>query len=210
MKKSLALLAMFVVSFGVLIGNGSAFAVTPTKTACVYEPMDLFMDKSLPGLISNQVAKHDVNVKIVRIVDQILHPDNNCDVIIKIDRAINQNYAYTDHTTKYLVNGNVITIFTYKTSAVFSKSSGGGSLGAASGKGSGGATFTPMTNWSCEISAHTSKYYSNYQISNAGYYGTSSGYCDPYKGTSHSSLTGELPYNVIQNSVDSALRSLGL
>jgi hypothetical protein len=209
MKRFLAFLAMLLVSSGVLIGSGSATGVASTKLVCVYESMDLFMDKSLPGLISNQVAKHDVNVKIVRIVDQILHPDNKCDVIIKIDRAINQNYAYTDHTTKYLVDGNVITIFTYKTSAVFSKSSGGGSLGAASGKGSGGATFTPMTNWSCEISAHTNKYYSNYQISNNGY-GISSGYCDPYSGTSHSSLTGLLPYNVIQNSVDSALKSLRL
>jgi hypothetical protein len=209
MKKFLALFAIFVISFGVLFGNSFATSATP-KLVCVYEPMDLFMDKSLPGLISDQVSKHNVNVKLVRIVDQILHPDNDCNVIIKIDRAINQNYAYTDHTTKYLVNGDTITIFTYKTTAVFSSSSGGGSLGASSGGSSGGATFTPMTNWSCEISAHTNKYYNNYHISDSGYYGTSSGYCDPFEGTSHSSLSGELPSNVIQNSVDSALKSLGL
>lgn len=215
MKKFLALFAALVV-LGGMIGNGYAVSDTP-KLVCVYEPMDLFMDRSLPGLILDQVSKHNVGTKLVRIVDQILHPDNGCDVIIKIERAINQNYAYTDHTVKYLVNGNTITIFTYKTAAVFSQSSGGGGSPGTSnsdpsspGKHTGGTTFTPMTNWSCEIEAHTSKYYSNYHISDYGYSSTSSSYCDPFGNTSHSSLNGELPSNVIQNSVDSALKILGL
>ena len=202
---------IFVVMLLSLIG----FMICPVhadsvKSVCVYEPMDLFMDKSLVGIISEQIQTHKVLVKTVTIVDQLSGKTSGCDMVIKIDRAINENYRYTDKTTKYLINGNIITIFTYKTSAVFSPSSGGGSLGASKGKASGGNTFTPMTNWSCEVAAHSSKYHSNYQISNSGYYGTYSGYCDPFKGSSSSSKTNELPYNVIRGSVDLAMTKIGL
>ena len=180
------------------------------KLVCVYQPMDLFMDKSLPDLISAQVQTHGINVKTVRIIDQILGHDSDCNVIIKIDRAINENYRYTDKTVKYQVVNNTITIFTYKTSAVFSPSSGGGSLGASYGKGSGGHTFVPMTNWSCETTAHSTKYYNNYHISQSGYIATSTGYCDPFKGSVDPSKVGELPYNVIRSSVDSSLLALRL
>lgn len=152
------------------------------KLVCVYQPMDLFMDKSLPGLIVSQVQTHGVNVKTVRIIDQILGHDSDCNVVIKIDRAINENYRYTDKTTKYEVVNNTITIFTYKTAAVYNPTSG--------------EAVKPMTNWSCEIISHTSKYFNNYHISNAGYFATSTGYCNPFKGSIDPSKVGELPYNV--------------
>src|SRR6478736_646288 len=166
------------------------------KLVCVYQPMDLFMDKTLPGLIVSQVQTHGVNVKTVRIIDQILGHDSDCNVVIKIDRAINENYRYTDKTTKYQVVNNTITIFTYKSAAVYNPTSG--------------ETLKPMTNWSCETTAHVSRYHNNYQISNSGYYETYTGYCDPFKGSVDSSKVGELPYNVIRGSVDSALLSLRL
>lgn len=166
------------------------------KLVCVYQPMDLFMDKSLPDLISAQVQTHGVNVKTVRIIDQILGKDLDCNVVIKIDRAINENYRYTDKTTKYQIVNNTITIFTYKTAAVYNPTSG--------------ETLKPMTNWSCETTAHVSRYHSNYQISNSGYYETYTGYCDPFKGSVDPSKVGELSYNVIRGSVDSSLLTLGL
>ena len=166
------------------------------KLVCVYQPMDLFMDKSLPGLISAQVQTHGVNVKTVRIIDQILGKDSDCNIVIKIDRAINENYRYTDKTTKYQVVNNTITIFTYKSASVYNPTSG--------------EALKPMTNWSCETTAHVSRYHSNYQISNSGYYETYTGYCDPFKGSVDPSKVGEIPYNVIRGSVDSALAKLGL
>lgn len=166
------------------------------KLVCVYQPMDLFMDKSLPGLISDQVQTHGVNVKTVRIIDQILGHDSDCNVVIKIDRSINENYRYTDKTIKYQAVNNTITIFTYKAAAVYNPTSG--------------ETLKPMTNWSCETTAHVSRYHNNYQISNSGYYETYTGYCDPFKGSVDPSKVGELPYNVIRSSVDSALAKLGL
>jgi len=166
------------------------------KMVCVYQPMDQFIDKTLPGLISSQVQTHGVNVKTVRIIDQILGKDSDCNVIIKIDRAINENYRYTDKTIKYQVVNNTITIFTYKTAGVYNPTSG--------------EALKPMTNWSCETTAHVSRYHSNYQISNSGYYGTYTGYCDPFKGSIDPSKVGELPYNVIRSSVDSSLLALGL
>lgn len=166
------------------------------KLVCVYQPMDLFMDKSLPGLVSSQVQTHGINVRTVPIIDQILRNNADCNIIIKIDRAINENYRYTDKTIKYQVSNNTITIFTYKTADVYNPTSG--------------EALKPMTNWSCETTAHATKYYSNYQISNSGYYGTYTGYCNPYKGSIDPSKVGELPYNVIRSSVDSSLLALGL
>ncbi len=179
-----------------MISFGQLAHADGQKLVCVYQPMDLFMDKTLPGLIVSQVQTHGVNVKTVRIIDQILGHDSDCNVVIKIDRAINENYRYTDKTTKYQVVNNTITIFTYKSAAVYNPTSG--------------ETLKPMTNWSCETTAHVSRYHNNYQISNSGYYETYTGYCDPFKGSVDPSKVGELPYNVIQGSVDSALLSLGL
>lgn len=179
-----------------MISYGHFVYADGQKLVCVYQPMDLFMDKSLPDLISTQVQTHGVNVKTVRIIDQILGHDSDCNVVIKIDRAINENYRYTDKTTKYQVVNNTITIFTYKTAAVYNPTSG--------------ETLKPMTNWSCETTAHVSRYHSNYQISNSGYYETYTGYCDPFKGSVDPSKVGELPYNVIRGSVDSSLLTLGL
>lgn len=179
-----------------IISYGHLAHAEDQKLVCVYQPMDLFMDKSLPSLISSQVQTHGVNVKTVRIIDQILKNDSGCNVIIKIDRAINENYRYTDKTIKYQIDNSTITIFTYKTAGVYNPTSG--------------EAVKPMTNWSCETIAHTTKYYSNYQISNSRYYGTYTGYCDPYKGSVDPSKIGELPYNVIRSSVDSSLLALGL
>jgi len=192
-----------------MISFGQLAHADGQKLVCVYQPMDLFMDKSLPGLISAQVQTHGVNVKTVRIIDQILGKDSDCNVVIKIDRAINENYRYTDKTIKYQVVNNTITIFTYKTSDVFNPSSGGGNSGGGFGKASGGHTFVPMTNWSCETMAHANKYQSNYHISDSGYYETYTGTCNPFTTSTNLSHTGELPYNVIRNSVDSALAKLG-
>lgn len=161
----------------------------PQKTACIYEPMDLFMDKELPNIISQQVQHHNLSTKTIPIVDQLLQKDQGCDVIIKIDRAINENYRYTDKTTRYLVNQHTITIFTYKTADVFNPVSG--------------EQLKPMTNLSCESTAHATKYHSNYHVSDSGYYSTYTGYCNPFQG--YTSKTGELPYNVIRNSVDLSL-----
>lgn len=179
-----------------MISFGQLVHADGQKLVCVYQPMDLFIDKTLPGLIVSQVQTHGVNVKTVRIIDQILGHDSDCNVVIKIDRAINENYRYTDKTTKYQVVNNTITIFTYKSAAVYNPTSG--------------ETLKPMTNWSCETTAHVSRYHNNYQISNSGYYETYTGYCDPFKGSVDSSKVGELPYNVIRGSVDSALLSLRL
>lgn len=181
--------------FAIIFGMHLAYADNQ-KLVCVYEPMDLFMDKALPRLILSQVQRHDVAVKSVDIVNQIAHNNTNCDVVIKIDRAINENYRYTDKTTKYQVDGNMITIFTYKTADVFNPVSG--------------EPLKPMTNLSCESTAHVSKYFSNYHVSDQGYYSTYTGYCNPYKEAVDPSRVGELPYNIIRNSVDSALSSLGL
>ena len=179
-----------------MISFGQLAHADGQKLVCVYQPMDLFMDKTLPGLIVSQVQTHGVNVKTVRIIDQILGHDSDCNVVIKIDRAINENYRYTDKTTKYQVVNNTITIFTYKSAAVYNPTSG--------------ETLKPMTNWSCETTAHVSRYHSNYQISNSGYYETYTGYCDPFKGSVDPSKVGELSYNVIRSSVDSSLLALGL
>lgn len=203
------LVLMLSMIFAMIFYGHSAYAENP-KSVCVYEPMDLFMDKSLTGLIVNQVQNHKVTVKTVNIANQILHKNSDCSIIVKIDRAINENYRYTDKTEKYQINGNTITIFTYKTSAVFNPSSGGGNSAGGFGKGSGGQTFVPMTNWSCETTAHASKYQSNYHISDSGYHATSTGTCNPFKTVTDSSHTGELPYNIIRSSVDSALAKLGL
>lgn len=157
--------------------------------------MDLFMDKSLTALIVNQIQSHKVAVKTVDIINQIMQNNSDCDVVVKIDRAINENYRYTDKTIKYQINGNTITIFTYKTAAVFNPTSG--------------EALKPMTNLSCETTAHVAKYHSNYHISDIGYYSTYTGYCDPFKGSVDPSRVGELPYNVIRNSVDSSLTTFG-
>lgn len=74
-----------------MISYGHLAHAEGQKLVCMCQPTDLFMDKSLPGLISSQVQTHGVNVKTVRIIDQILKNDSDCNVIIKIDRAINEN-----------------------------------------------------------------------------------------------------------------------
>lgn len=166
------------------------------KLVCVYEPMDQFMDKNLPGLIATQVQNHNVSVKTVSIVNQIVQNNTSCDLVVKIDRAINENYRYTDKTIKYQVDGNIITIFTYKTADVFNPVSG--------------EQLKPMTNLSRETTAHATKYHSNYHVSDSGYYSTYTGYCNPYKGAIDPSRVGELPYNIIKNSVDLSLSIFGL
>src|SRR6185312_11261256 len=178
-----------------MISFGQLAHADGQKLVCVFQPMDLFMDKTLPDLIVSQVQTHGVNVKTVRIIDQILGKDSDCNIVIKIDRAINENYRYTDKTIKYQVVNNTITIFTYKTASVYNPTSG--------------EALKPMTNWSCETTAHASRYHSNYQISNFGYYQTYTGYCDPFKGSIDPSKVGELPYNVIRSSVESSLLTFG-
>ncbi|MDE1725475.1 MAG: hypothetical protein KGH76_06230 [Thaumarchaeota archaeon] len=208
--KRLALGAL--ISLGVMmILSGNSYATNQDKTVCVYEPMDLFMDGSLPTVISDEVNQHGINVKQVRIVDQILGKTTDCSYVIKIDRAINQNYAYTDHTVKYMISGNVATVFTYKTAAVFSPSSGGGNGNAPAGDNghpasTGGSNFKPMTNWGCELMAQATAHYDDYHVGSI----VSTQYCDPYMGENTSHRMGELPYNVIRNSVDLALKSLGV
>ena len=60
-----------------MISSGHFVHADSQKLVCVYQPMDLFMDKSLPDLISTQVQTHGVNVKTVRIIDQILGTRNS-------------------------------------------------------------------------------------------------------------------------------------
>ncbi len=196
-RTRLAILSIIMgVSFVSLAFSLTASAESSDALVCTYEPMDLFMDKNLSSLVSTQIQTHGVNVKTIGRVDQILGNDKDCTYVIKIDRAINENYRYTDHTTKYLISGNSAIIFAYKTAATFNPVSG--------------EILKPMTNWSCETTAHGSKYHDDYHISNEGYFQTYTGYCDPYQGSVQPSRMGELPYNVIRNSVDSVLETLGL
>ncbi|HEX5458003.1 MAG TPA: hypothetical protein VFX64_06415 [Candidatus Nitrosotalea sp.] len=188
---------VFVLVFAAVLSFGIHHAYADgQKLVCVYEPMDLFMDKNLPTLISDQVQMHNATVKTVRIIDQILGNNSDCSIVIKIDRAINENYGYTDRTTKYQIDNKTITVFAYKTADVFNPVSG--------------EALKPMTNLSCETTAHAQKYFSNYHITDSGYYSTYTGYCNPYAGHIDPSRVGELPYNIIKNSVDSSLLMFGL
>lgn len=174
----------------------SQIVKTLDKTdVCIYKPFDSYIDTVLPSIILEQVQTHNVTANVVSIVDQKANQGADCKFIIKIDRAINQNDRFVERTTKYIISGNVATIFSYKIGAPFNPAH---------------VPNTPMTNWNCEMTAHASKYYSNYHITDEGYYHTYTGYCDPYARGSNPEKIGELPINVIRYSVDVTLKTLGL
>ena len=162
---------------------------------CIYKPYDGYMDSQLSSIVLAEVQSHNVTAKIVSVREQIANQGSDCNYIIKIDRAINQNDRFTERTTKYIVSGNTATIFSYKTGAPFNPAH---------------VPSTPMINWSCEMTAHANKYYNNYQFTDEGYYHTWTGYCDPYATGVNPEKIGELPINVIRHSVDATLKTLGL
>ncbi len=193
--------------YGTTSGSTTGTNSIPLVKVCIFQPIDFTMDPSLPSLILAEVKHDNVAGTIVNIANQSFH-NYNCGHIIKIDRSINQNYRFTDKTTKYQVSGNVLTIFTYKTGKPTPGSLGGGTAGAASGKSSGGGNPIPMTNWDCEMQAHTTTFHSNYHISQNGYVDAYTSKCNPY--SSNHPVSDELPINVIKQSVDMGLKKLGL
>ncbi len=178
------------IEYGMTTGNTTTNSI-PLVNVCIFQPIDFTMDSNLPNLILAEVQRNNVTGILVSIIDQAFQ-NYNCNHIIKIDRAINDNYRYTDRTTKYQVSGNILTVYTYKTNSPLQ------ALDPANA----------MTNWSCEILAHTAPHQSNYHISDSGYYNTYTGGCNPYQ-SSHS-YSNELPSNVIKHSVDEGLKKLGI
>lgn len=172
--------------------NTNDYQVVPVTPAdvCIFTPYDSYMDSNLSSIILDEIQSQNLTAKVVSISDQI-EQNYFCGHIIKIDRAINENYAYTDKTTKFIINGNSATIFAYKTAAPFNPAH---------------VPSTPMSNLSCELEAHAEKYFSNFA---PGKVYIQYGYCDPYVQSSPEKV-GELPVNVIQNSVDEVLKNFKL
>lgn len=162
------------------------------KNICILEPVDFFMDKNyLIPLVTNQIQKHNVTVTQINIVKELNGKTQGCDIIVHIERAINSNISWIDKSTKYLVNGNSITIFTQKT---------------AYGSNYGNLQLTPtsriMTNYNCLALAYGTFH------QNIGLDEHSRTQCNPYVSSQHS--TNYLSPYVIQKSVDSALKQFGL
>lgn len=178
--------------YGMTPGNTTGTNSIPPVNVCIFQPMDFTMDSGLPNLILTEVQHDNVtSTTIVNIINQAFQ-NYNCEHIIKIDRSINQNYRFTDRTIKYQVSGNTLTIYTYKINNPLQ------ALDPANA----------MTNWDCEMQAHTTTYQSNYHISQSGYVNTYTSGCNPYH--SNHPVSGELPVNVIKHSVDKGLKKLGL
>ena len=190
---------------------------------CVFTAWDGYMDQSLSTTVLNQVMKHTINATIVSMKEQLLNHGSNCATIIKIDRALNQNYWYTDHGTKYTMDGtNTATVFTYRTELAINPSSGGGSIansfvgdpnsllpvgdsnrGKPQGHASGGDTFTPMNNISCMIQALDTYHQGIHD-------GTQSSTCDPFANSPQKRQFDEYPKPIIINSVEMILKKLGV
>ncbi|HEV2193371.1 MAG TPA: hypothetical protein VGR54_07135 [Nitrosopumilaceae archaeon] len=182
----ISLLVISVIPFGTANAQ-------PQKNVCILEPIDFFMDKNyLIPMITRDVERHNVTTTQINIVNELNGKTQGCDIIIQIERAINSNMIWVDKTTKYLVSGNSITIFTEK--SVF-------------GNAYGNMQLTPtnriMTNWQCFEIAHGTIY------QNIGLDEYSRTLCDPYSNSLQSSSNNLSPY-VIQKSVDLALKQFGL
>jgi hypothetical protein len=178
------------IEYGNTSTNATGTNSIPFVNVCVFQPVDFTMDSSLSDLILAEVQHDNVTGTIVNFIDQAFH-NYNCGHVIKIDRAINNNYRYTERTTKYQVSGNILSVYVYKTNNPLQ------ALDPANA----------MTNWDCERQAQTTTYQSDYHISQSGYVDTYTG-CNPYH--SNHSVSSELPVNVIKHSVDVGLKKLGL
>lgn len=162
----------------------------PQSNLCIFTPMDSHMDPQILPTIQNEVQYHGISFTTISVKDQ-LSKNYNCAHIIKIDRGINNNYRFTDKTTKFTVYKHTGIIFTYKVELAVAPNDAG--------------PLVPMTNINCELQAHQQKYFSGVgQLPNTPT-------CDPYAGSmSENPTLGELSYNVIQASVDSVLKAFNL
>lgn len=152
---------------------------------------DLYMDKRLPDFVLKQVEGKNFTAKIISKKDRIenVAEGADCKFTINIERAINENLALFDPSTKYIISGNSATIFSYKTYTPFNPNA---------------QPMQAMVNWNCMYQAHKTKYFDNYQIQEGGFEATYQGYCDPFLGINYSQF-GELPLTVIKKSVDTVL-----
>lgn len=178
---------MYCTLFALLVGLGS-FGVSQAYAepqVCLYEPVDQYIDKSLIPLFENQIMTHQVTEKTLSVAKQI-YGGVKCDMIVKIDRAINENYVYTDRSTPYQIGGNTLIVFTYKTATPYLAN---------------GDPSRVMTNLSCMLIAHGSKYANNFHGD------TSRTVCNPYITTAK---IGELPPNIIKSSIETGLKKLGV
>ena len=175
--------------------NTSPTVQTVNKVdVCIYKPYDGYIDSQLPSIVLNKVQSYNVTAKVVSVREQVEKQGSDCNYVIKIDRAINENYRYTERTTKYIVSGHVATVFSYKTGAPFDPAH---------------VPTTTMTNYNCMLQAHNNKYFSNYHIEEGGFEHTYQGYCNPYA-QSNPEKVGELPTITIRQSVDEVLKNFGL
>jgi len=166
----------------------------PQKTICVLQPIDQSISYRIVNQAVQTAEEHNATVKIIGLIEELTNKSNaGCGIVINMERTYNTNIWWKDKTIHYLIEGNVITLFTHKTPV-------------SNGLGQGGqndAIVSQMVMTSCyglgERFPHM--------------YGTQNDYmsnteCDPYQGQRH--IKTEISSYVVEKAENTALAKFGL
>ncbi|HEV2192788.1 MAG TPA: hypothetical protein VGR54_04110 [Nitrosopumilaceae archaeon] len=167
------------------LANGIIAPANATPQVCVLQPVDFSIDPNLVILVNSTLAKE--NPKYIPIVQELTDKSNKgCSIVIQIERIYNTNDRYADKSVHYIITGNVIHLFAYKTPVANARLS---------------PTSHVMSNFACLLEAYGT-FHQNLGDK------TSMTFCDPYRESNH--ITNQVPNYVIVKSLTTAMEKFGL